>query len=368
MKGFGSSRPGFNFKAFRPAVSGSKIWKVKIFIFFGFLFSSSSVLAQGQPLGEFSFSEFSLTVEQLSEEPGKNEFKLRDSFVKIQWSFDPRVSASLSLGTADLLMPVVWYPSPEKEVNVVEAHAKIKSESFDLEVGLFKIVSGFESYFSQKHALFPISKVKEKRWLIERDLGLKTIVEFEDFRTSLAVHNGEGVQSEDSKSWVTGNWSYVPREGFGFIFTAQVGGLSPSATSGSQAQSEQQFLFDADSAAKIRLVNLSVFQKWQNSYWVLEGGHGEILQNDSKYAFTWGRWDGVWSLGQQTSLLFRYEQLQSDLKQSETIKKYASLGWTWAQPSQLASVTLMATKAYETPEIQNDQWVILFRVGSITDP
>jgi hypothetical protein len=340
---------------------------VKCLLFVFLVFAFKNALAAEQALGEFSFSEFSLGVEHFSEEPGKNEFKLKDSFLKTKWSFHPWITGQLAVGSPDLTEPAVWFPNPLKTFTVTEAYAHLKTVSFDLQVGLLKIPVGVENFFSENQSLLPNSQVSRERWLIKRDLGIKTLVEYEDFQTTLVLHNGESTQSKDAKSWVTGTWAYAPREGLGFLLSAQVGNTTASATSGSVAQSQYQFVFDPEDSAKIRWALLSLFQRGKAHRWSFESGHGEVLQKNEKNAFAWGRFDGAIAWQEDSYLLLRYEQTQTHLKLSESIKKYASLGLSWVQPAQLASVAFLATKVMETPEVQNDQFVILFRLGSGQD-
>jgi len=183
--------------------------------------------------------------------------------------------------------------------------------------------------------------------------------------TSLTVHNGESGPNADAKMWVTGRWQYLANNtGNGILLTATEGSTNPVSTNTSTAQTSDGFRFDNGKPSKIRWGTFSLFHLWKRDYWNLEVGRGDILQDADKFPMAWGRLDISWNMGSDLNLLARYEQTQSDLKDSATICKISALGFLLSSRDELSSLTLFLKHKEEQPSKNNDEALLLFRINS----
>jgi hypothetical protein len=332
---------------------------VLLILFFGF-----EAASEYQPLGEFRFYEFSLAPEYKTKEPGESGFELKESYLKTQWVLSTEIHGQIAFGTGDLIKPAVWYSPATKSIDLTEAFVYAKTDTMDFTVGLFRIPVGYEGFFPESSRVFPSTQARSDGFVIKRDLGFQAQVNYQNYQTTLGVHNGESGLSSDGKTWITGSWSYAPAEGMGFILTGQVGKISSASTAGSVANSNFQFNFDPLVITKIRQGTLSLFKHWGRNHWVIEATRGDILQGDTKSPFAFGFGETALLISKDTFFLLRYEQTQSQLNLSETIKKYSSIGFSLSSKNNLASLTFYATKINEEPEVQNDEFKLLFRLGS----
>lgn len=319
-----------------------------------------------ESLGTFHFQEFLLSPSLELREPSQGGFDLKESWMSVQWNKDENVQGEMRLGTLDGYQAPIWMvPSVATGLGILEAWVEGRSKWGNIRVGRIPITDGFEGSFSEGFWLMPASQVKKNHWVFQRDEGLTLWAETKPWLTQITVHNGEAGPNADNKMWVTGRWQYFSNaDGDGFLVTASEGSTTPLSTTGSLAASRDQFHFDPTQNAKIRYATASFFHLWKRNYWNLEGGRGDILQFEDKFPFAWGRLDLSWNLGGDLNLLLRYEQLQSDLKNPDTIQKNSGIGFLLSSQDQLSSLTVFGTHKQESPSINNDEILIMFRLNS----
>lgn len=323
------------------------------------------VFAEGEKMGTFEFSEFSLSPRGRLEEPSSGGFELRDSWIGFEWKRDESLSGEISFGSGDMVEPAIWYQLEKKDLALVEAAVKGKTPYFDIRAGLLSIPNGYEGSFPSWERQLPSTRVRSERWFTKRDYGIELRAETKPFMTSLTVHNGESGPNTDEKLWTTAQWRVLTSNGYGILGTAQMGRTDPKSTSTSAAAiSKQGFDFDVNEPSKYRHGSLAFFRKWQRHLVLAEAGRGEVLQKDDKFPFAWGHFDVCANLGGDLNLLFRYEQSQSDIHKTETIAKSTGFGFSVTSADRLSSVTLWANKNNESVEKQNDEIFLIFRLNS----
>lgn len=324
----------------------------------------SPAFAQSERMGEFRFSEFSLSPRLAIQEPGKSNFELKETWLDTQWVLDSNISGQIGFGTSDMVASAIWFTPKTGDFALTKAYVEGHSSFFDVRAGLLPIPQGYEGTYPEWDWHLPSSRVRRQNWFAKRDFGMQIFVQNRPYQTSLTVHNGESGTNMDGKLWYTGMWMVADPIGFGALATASVGNTQPASTSGSKAASEHQFEFDVSDNAKIRYGSLSLFRRWPRSVFLLEGGQGDLIQSDRKRPFAWGRVDTSINFGGDVNLLLRYEQTQSNLKQTETIIKSSSAGFSFASQDRLSSLTLFVTRNKEDTEVMNDEYFLIFKLGS----
>jgi hypothetical protein len=324
--------------------------------------------AEGEQMGSFRFSDFSLSPRLRVEEPSQGGFDLKESWIGFEWKRDESLSGEMSFGTADLVEPAVWYPTKAGDVALVHAALKAKTQYFDIRAGLLPVPNGFEGSVPEWELSLPETRVRRHRWFTKRDIGVELRAETKPWLTTLTVHNGESGANQDQKVWVTGLWRYQNSIGIGALATASVGhtdGRSTVVTAGETSTvADEGFAFDPTDSAKIRQGSFALYRRWGRHLLLAEIGKGEILQKDEKHAFVWGHADVCANLGGDLNLLLRFEQSQANTQDTATIVKSAGFGFSVSSSDRLSSITLWGNKNSENPEKQNDEFLLQFRLNS----
>jgi hypothetical protein len=316
-------------------------------------------------MGSFRFSEFSLSPQVRVEEPSQGGFELKQSWIGFEWKRDESLSGEMSFGTADLVRPAIWYPTKDGDLALVHAALKAKTQYLDVRAGLLPIPNGFEGSVPEWELSLPETRVRRHRWFTKRDVGVEFKAETKPWLTTLTIHNGESGSNLDQKTWVTGLWRYLNPQGMGALATASVGRTDARSTTLSTAGSaDEGFFFDPMVAAKIRQGSFALYRRWGRHLLLSEVGKGEILQNEDKHAFVWGHFDVCANLGGDLNLLLRYEQSQSDVSNTETIVRSTGFGFSVSSTDRLSSVTLWGNKNNQSPEKQDDELLLIFRLNS----
>jgi|GEM_PF-2464794 len=328
------------------------------------IFSSSSAFAEGEKAGRFEFSEFSLSPRAYLQEPGQDGFELKESWISFRWERDESLDAEIGLGSGDLIAPAIWFAPKAETVELTKAFVRARTPYMDVRAGILEIPFGYEGAFPEWEWTMPITHVRENRWFIRRDYGIEFRTEHKPFLTTLTIHNGESGTNEDGKLWVTGQWRILTSDGIGFLASGQVGNTKPESTQNSLAASQEGFDFDPTQPAKIRQLSVALFRKWRRNLVLAEYGRGDILQGDNKSPFGWGHVDGSWNVKGDLNLLARFEQWQANLQDPTTVKKSYGAGVSVTSSDHLSMVTLWLNKNTETPSVNNDEALILFRLNS----
>jgi len=321
--------------------------------------------AEGEQMGTFRFSEFSMSPRVRVEEPSQGGFELHQSWIGFEWKRDENLSGEMSFGTSDLVRPAIWYPTKDGDLAMVHAALKAKTPYVDIRAGLLPIPNGYEGAFPEWELSLPETRVRRHAWFTKRDIGVEIKSETKPWLTSVTIHNGESASNLDQKVWVTGLWRYFNSYGYGVLGTASVGRTDARSTTLSTAASaDEGFAFDPMDASKIRQGSLALYRRWGRHLLLAEIGKGEILQKDDKHAFVWGHFDMCANLGGDLNLLLRYEQSQSNTQSVGTIVKSTGFGFSVSSSDRLSSVTLWGNKNNQSPEKQDDEFLLLFRLNS----
>jgi len=338
--------------------------------------TSTSVRAElsekmSENLGTFSFSEFSLEPTIHLQEESGNAFLLQSSYLGFEWRRDENLRGEFWLGSSDMVQSAVWFsPSSNPAFGVVEAFLEQRSSIGDFRAGLVNVQMGYEGSVPESAWALPPTHFHQQGWMINRDFGVQFEFSTYPFTTMATISNGESTMNNpDSQFWYSALWRLKNSQGFGALVTAQVGNTTALSTGGatpSLAASKYSFVFDPSSDAKIRVGSLSLFQDNGKSLYLIEAGSGDIIQNGVKNSFGFGHVDIAYRLASNWQLLLRYEQDQADLDNDATMIKSVSLGFKVDSKDKLQSMTLFATHNDETPEIQNDELLLLFRLNSRT--
>lgn len=323
--------------------------------------------ARGEQMGEFSFSEISLSPRAVVREPSQGGFTLEESWLSIDWRRDENLRGEISFGTSDLIRPALFYTPTTDQISLVEAFLEARTQWVDVRAGLLPIATSYENSVPEWEWYLPATRVRERAWFTRRDIGVQLEVRKRPYLTQLSIYNGEGSANLDKKIWYSGLWSYQDGKGWGATLTASVGKTSRESTdpgTGANAAATEGFVFDPLKASQIRYANLAVFKKWLRSIVLAEYGRGDVEQDDTKNPFQWGHFDVSYNLGGDLNLLARFEQSQSDLKRAETRVNSTSLGFTVSSSDRLSSVTFIGTSNKEKVEVPSDELHLIFRLNS----
>lgn len=345
------------------------IFAAKLLAFAAPLAPTAALAQASERMGSFEISEVFLNpvLEFQGEEDGG--FLLRDSYFGFQWSRGEQFNAVLKLGSSDLVKPAIFFSHTGQPVQptfgLTEMYMEGESRIGAIKVGLLKTGFGFESNFQQWTAILPPSLIRSSRWYAQRDYGLQLSWNSSPWETSITVHNGESIPSQDGRFWATAHWLYRGNRdgGFRMLVTAQTGQSKPSSTNASTAAAEG-FAFDANEASKIRQGTLAFIYEWHRNLWLLEGHSGQILQKDLKRPFVGGRMDAVVHLGGDLGLLVRHEKLAPDQGNALKNRSASTLGFVLHSKDQLYSLSIYGTAITEEPTIKNDIYGAQFRIRS----
>lgn len=336
---------------------GSLVWLVS-------LVSFGAQAEDREVMGRFRFSELFLSPRLRSVESGPGGFELEQSSLGFEWIKDDWARGVLKLGSGDLLRPALWYTPQPRDFSVVEAWIEGRGELGDVRAGLVRIPQGYEGANPEWNAIFPESSPRRWGWLQQRDYGVQFRWETRPWSTIFTVHNGESGENVDRWLWASGLWQYKDSDGFGVLITSSVGQTRPESTLGATEPGLQGFQFDTNAAAKIRSGILSIFREDRRNLYLIEMGRGEIIQGEKKSPYGWGRFDLSWNFAADSNVLFRYEQTQSDLHHSESIRILTGVGLALASRDNLQSMTFFAAQNREQPEIENNEFWVIFRLRS----
>lgn len=332
--------------------------------------SSKDKVYSQEALGQFRFSEFSLQPRLRIEEPGQGGFEIRQTWLGFEWQKDETIRGSIWLGSSDLTTPAIWFsPKDRPDFGIDEAFLEGKNPYGDIRAGLINVQQGYEGVHPEWSWVLPESRARRSGWLIKRDFGVQLRWQTQPFYTALSVHNGESGPNTDGKLWYSGVWQWKNSEGVGFLTTAAVGNTRSEATSTTLAKKSSttptsRFVFDGTQDAKIRYGTMALFREDERTLFLLEGGRGEIVQLGEKAPYSWGRLDISWNFGGDLSILMRYEQLQPDTRDKDTLIGSGSLGFSVTSKDRLQSVTVLGTHNTETPTINNDEYMVILRLNS----
>lgn len=324
------------------------------------------VFAEGnENLGTFRMSEFSLSPRLRVVEPGQSGFEIRQTWLGFEWLKDESLRGQMWLGSAELYQRPIWYtPQSNPDFGMVEAWLEGKSVYGDMRAGLLNVHQGFEGINPEWAWVLPQSRMRRNGWLVQRDFGVQFRWHYQSILTELTIHNGEAGANQDGKMWTSGLWQVKNSWGYGALVTASVGNTTPDSTKNAIANTRDGLVFDPNQPAKIRYGSFAIFKDTERRLMLLEAGRGDIFQGDTKSSYAWGRADFSFNLLGDLFLLLRYEQTQADLKDSTTIVKSGSYGFSVVSDDRLQSLTLLGTHHEEDPRKDNDEFLLIFRLNS----
>ncbi|MCE3010344.1 MAG: hypothetical protein LW875_07010 [Proteobacteria bacterium] len=326
------------------------------------LLFSQFVWASSERMGEFGFSELTLSPRWKAVEPSDGGMTLAESWLSFYWKRDETLSAEFGVGTSDLVKPAILFiPSELDGLQLVKAFLQAKTDYMNFRAGLIPVPLGYEGSVPEWEWIFPLTLARESHWFIRRDYGLEAEVIQTNYSARILIHNGESAESLDARSWITGLWS-LQNEGYFFNLSGSVGGTKSQSTAGSLAPG-RGFQFDPNKNAKIRLGVLSFGRDWKRNLFLVESGRGEILQ-DEKKPFQWGQVDWAWNYGGDASFLARYEWNQSNAQSLQSKVDAYGIGFAVSSSDRLSQITLFGRKVHERPQIQNDELWLLLRLNS----
>lgn len=318
---------------------------------------------QGERMGVFRFSDFSMSPRISVAEPSSGGITLKESWIGFEWVKDENLRAELSFGTADLRAPAIWFSSDDQELEIIEAYVEGRSDYLDIRAGFLDIPHGYEGSVPEWEWMIPATRARRMGWFIRRDYGLEIKAQRGRFTTSFTVHNGESASNDDQKMWYTGLWRVQGDQGWGVLWTASFGLTTPVSTAGSEAATEG-FIFDKTKAAKIRMGTMALFRKWDRNFALIEYGRGDAIQNEIKNPYEWGHVDMSYNLSEDIHILGRYEKNHSNLKLKSTIKNSYGLGFAFSSKDRLSMMSLYVIKNQELNQTTNDELLFTFRLNS----
>lgn len=335
------------------------------------LSSISSTKAQAQfdhrveQLGEFRFSELSLSPQFRVAEPSEGGVELVESSMGFLWKRDETLSAHFAIGTSDLISSSIWFSEEDhSEVALIRAYLEAKTSLMNFRVGRMQVPFGFEGARPEWYQLLPQSLARRGDWFTERDDGLEIEAVQSPFSVRFMVHNGESGPQRDSRTWATGQWKYKNDKGYFMLLSGSVGGTSPESTAGVTRAVDEGFIFDSSQKAKFRMGALSLGREWVRSLVLIEAGQGEVLQGDQKESFQWGQADLAWNLGGDLSLLGRHEFRQANKKDLNSKIESHGLGFSVSSKDRISQFSLFFRQVHERPQVENNEAVLAFRLNS----
>ncbi|MFN7453479.1 MAG: hypothetical protein ACK5RO_02335, partial [Pseudobdellovibrionaceae bacterium] len=143
-------------------------------IFLLIVFIPQFLWASSERMGEFGFSELTLSPRWKAIEPSDGGMTLAESWLSFYWKRDETLSAEFGVGTSDLMEPSIFFkPTELDRLQLVKAFLQARTEYINFRAGLVPVPFGFEGSVPEWEWIFPLTLSREAHWFIRRDYGLE---------------------------------------------------------------------------------------------------------------------------------------------------------------------------------------------------
>ncbi len=328
------------------------------------LLSSGATAKQRESLGTLKVQDITLRPTFEAREPSEVQFLIGESSIALAWSLDENLSALVRIGPETLINPMARFKNQTSEdLGLVEAYAQWSGVYGRLRAGLIPLEFGVEGEKTEANLRFPRSLLFANRALGLRDIGLSYRIEHNGFFTSVAVHNGEGDQSNlDGRVWTTAKWAWTDGRKFQGGFSAQTGTTKPASTSTS---GDTLTAIDVNREAQWRLGGL--FLDWEPSQWKLsfEAYLGESSQQKNLTKYSTGHFDVIYDFEPNFGMQLRFDMFDPNHKVDADVVKELSLGFRFSQKNQTSNIYLIGTKVFEEgrTQVNNDVARIIWSIS-----
>jgi hypothetical protein len=321
--------------------------------FWLFFISTVSLAATKESLGTLSVSDVLLrpnftTGSSKLEERG---FNLGESSLAVTWSLNDKFSGTIRLGPRSLIAPPAHYTATvNSDITMVEAYAQFDHPYGRFRFGEIPLDFGLEGAKSEGDLIFPRAFLFSERIVGLRDVGVSYAIDYNNFFTEIAVHNGEGDENQDNRLWYTSHWGYkFERAQVGLA--GQTGQTTPASTQNSQ---DTLASVDPTRAAKWRM--LGVFGNWNPKKFVMEmeAYVGERVQDTGTHDFATGHFDLGYEFTKELSLFARYDMLEPDTRVSDDEIHRAAVAFVVNNQSRNSRLIFMAAHDFHEGSSQGE--------------
>lgn len=264
--------------------------------------------AVAENLGDLSIEELLVQPRFTAQEPSKGYFDISKSQISFEWVKQGGLSAVVRLGSQELIgIPQFLEADVNKQLGLFEAYGQFRGVYGDLRMGLVPTGFSIEGSTRQSQLMLPRSLLYRQRLSLLRDYGVSFFTQFSGWSTLTTIHNGEGGESKDGKTWVTMNWEWSDREFFKWRVSATAGAVSPLAM-----QNTTSTLAGLDKTKEVfwRLGTVSMEWKPHNWYSLFEFYYGEKEQEQEVVKFAAGHIDLAYRFNKKWQVYLRWDQLE----------------------------------------------------------
>jgi hypothetical protein len=320
-----------------------------IFLQLQLIFAAAAMIttsvASAENLGDIELSSFLLEPSFTLSDTHKGSFVVGNSYLEATWTRDVTLSASLKIGSLDLLgRPARYNLTSAQNFGLVEGYAQVNSIYGRLRAGLVPIPFGLEGGDTEDRLRFPRSQLFQQRIVNLRDYGVQYHIANEGFFSDWVAHNGEGGEDRDNEIWFTARWGYQGgrwiRAGMSGT-TGRTSALATAPPTGGVASALTDI--DPSQPAKIRIAN--VFFDWELGDLFIEGEgtYGAVIQDTERKMRAW-HIDAETKLGESASVLVRYDSFDPRTDQGNDAAVEASLGFAWKSRYENSVLYLFVTR------------------------
>jgi len=297
----------------------------------GFLFIPNLLQANevtSSRIGTFDFEGFRLQGGMGGAGYSRSEISLVNSYLGISWQLAPHFKGYFELGDLQFQRGLIWTGSPDSlDFGLRRASLEYQSQSIGIKFGL--IGNAFNSGVDIFPAsiLVPTQAYEFNIWK-KQVTGIELFWSHHAWKSQFQVFRpDESSPSAVSSPWVSGAFSYSPRNAVGVIIAAQSGQLEKE-----QLHTEGLNRIGLNSVApspmKVRMGRLGLFRNSNDSQYLLEWSKGELNQQIQNLSFAWTVLDIRQRLFQGYQLYIRMDRWAPDVNQTNLDMTRSDLGVT----------------------------------------
>jgi hypothetical protein len=313
-----------------------------------------------EKLGVLSISDLFIEPSFTYAEPKRGAFDVGNSFLAATWTRDSVLSATLKVGSTQLLGVPSRYGSTASagDLAMIEAFAQADSYLGRVRAGLIPIPFGLEGGDTEERLRFPRSLLFRNRMINLRDQGVSYHISVSGFFSDWAIHNGEGGADKDGEMWFTARGGWAGARFFRAGFSASAGRTNPDSTNpghlAPSAAMVDQTGLDLTKESRIRIANGFIDWEIQRVRLELEATGADTEQTQGTgivtHKFRTAHADLEYATDDTLSLLTRYDSFEPSTDTGTGKVDEASLGVAFRSRFENSVLYIFGTK-----EMHQDQ-------------
>lgn len=330
-----------------------------------FFLSLFSVVAAAAPvrenIGELKIHDVLLRPYASISEPQDGNFSIGESSFALRWELEEVFHGVVRVGPRDLVNPVARYtPTVDDDLVLVEAFAEFQSPYGRFRLGRLPLEFGLEGSWWERELIFPRSLLFQKRVVALRDVGFSYSIMHNNFFTEAVIHNGEGDDDVDGRSWYTAKWGYQTKT-FEIGVAGQTGSTKPISTSSS---GDTLASVDVNKNAHWRMGGFFIDYNPKGWRISLEAYGGDREQEHNVHRFGTGHFDASYQWTRRIFSHIRYDYFDPDTKKSSNAQQNASAAISFSNPTRSSNLILIGTKVFEEgAKVANDELRLIWSLS-----